>query len=127
MSGMKQTDCKVLDSALWLAYFLDGRYKNVVEKEETFILSTVSLFEIKKKIKNSGLASEHQQYSFDFLREKTLLISVDEHVAEIAVDLALKHKLGMADALIYATALLNNAILMTTDNDFRNLPSAEVI
>lgn len=127
MSETKLTASKVLDSALWLAYFLDGKYKEIIEKEETFILSAISLFEIKKKIKGSSLAYEHQQRSFGFLKEKTLLISVDEKMANEAVSLALKHKLGTADALIYATTLLQKATLFTTDNDFRGLPSVEVV
>ncbi len=127
MSEMRVTVSKLLDSALWLAYFLDGRHKEIIEKEETFLLSAISLFEIKKKIKSSNLTQEHQQKVFDFLKEKTLFIPVEEQIAERAVVLSLKHGLGAADALIYSTSLQQEAILITQDNDFRGLPHAKIV
>src|SRR3989338_9777129 len=104
---MKPTVSKVLDSSLWLAYFLNGAYREIVEREETFLLPTISLFEIKKKIKGSSLSQEHQRLSFEFLKDKNLIVSLDESIADVAVSLALRHRLGTADALIYATSIHN--------------------
>ena len=124
---MKAIVSKVLDSSLWLAYFLNGVHREIIEKEETFLLSAISLFEIKRKIKSSSLIQEHQQHSFDFLREKTLFIPIDESITDLAVSLALKHQLGAADALIYATTVQQRAMLITADNDFRGLPHVEIV
>ena len=52
---------------------------------------------------------------------------LDEKIARFAASLGLKHHLGMADALIYATALLHKAKLITLDNDFHNLPGCGVV
>lgn len=41
---------------------------------------------------------------------------------ELAASLGPKHKLAMADALIYATAITHNATLWTQDADFEDLP-----
>ena len=124
---MKATDSKVLDSSLWLAYFLDGRYREIIEQEKTFLLSTLSLFEIKKKIIRSSFADEHKNRAIEFLKNKTLLIAVDEIIAEKAVECTINYHLGTADSIIYATSLINKATLITHDNDFRDLHSVEVV
>ena len=60
------------------------------------------------------------------LRHSTI-VSVDESLALDAADLALRHRLAMADALVYATARRHDARLITTDTDFEGLPGASVV
>jgi predicted nucleic acid-binding protein len=51
------------------------------------------------------------------------VIAITEDLALYAADLSAIHQLAMADALIYATALANNATLWTQDVDFKGLPN----
>ncbi|MFM8365006.1 MAG: type II toxin-antitoxin system VapC family toxin [Verrucomicrobiota bacterium] len=49
-------------------------------------------------------------------------VAVDAAVADEASHLAAKHKMAMADALIYAVARARDAELWTQDSHFKNLP-----
>ncbi|MCW5890588.1 MAG: type II toxin-antitoxin system VapC family toxin [bacterium] len=55
------------------------------------------------------------------------VVPVDETLALEAADLSLAHRLAMADAIIYATALRTGATLVTGDADFTALPDVVVI
>jgi predicted nucleic acid-binding protein len=44
-----------------------------------------------------------------------------------AADLSLKHDLPMADAIVYATALIEGATLVTSDEHFRGLAEVKFI
>ena len=50
-------------------------------------------------------------------------VAVDSAVADEASLLAAKHKMAMADALIYAVARTLESELWTQDSHFENLPS----
>ena len=63
----------------------------------------------------------------EFIRKKSLIVSVNEEIARKAVELSLEHSLPAIDALIYATALISKAELVTCDNDFRGLQNALVL
>ena len=55
------------------------------------------------------------------------VVPVDVSLALEAADLALTHRLAMADALIYATARHHRALLITADADFEGLAGVELI
>jgi len=48
-------------------------------------------------------------------------VAIDANTADAAALIAAKHKLAMADALIYATAKIHEAELWTQDAHFENL------
>ena len=52
---------------------------------------------------------------------KGKVIEINETISIYAAKLSLEKKLPMADALIYATGLLNKANIYTQDNHFENL------
>ena len=52
-------------------------------------------------------------------------VPIDADVADAASELALVHKLAMADALVYAAALIVGAELWTQDEDFERLPNVK--
>ena len=51
-----------------------------------------------------------------------IVIGIDEEIAVAAADLFIKHKLPLADSLIYAITLAHKATLWTQDADFKGLP-----
>ena len=51
-----------------------------------------------------------------------IIIPIDEETAISAADLFIKHKLPLADSLIYALTLAHKATLWTQDVDFEGLP-----
>jgi predicted nucleic acid-binding protein len=49
-------------------------------------------------------------------------IPIDESIADAAPVVAVRHKLALADALIYAVACIHGAELWTQDRHFQKLP-----
>ena len=61
------------------------------------------------------------------LEKRTSYEVVDLSISIQAAKLCHQLKLPMADSLIYATALQNDAVLWTQDNDFKNLKYVKYI
>ena len=115
------TGSKLIDSSVWLSYFLKGDLKEVIEKDEVLLLSSISLFEIRKKLSKINIPKEDISKSIEFVKKRSLIIPLTAEIAEKAVDFSIENKLPMVDSLIYATAIINQAKLITLDNDFRGL------
>ena len=54
--------------------------------------------------------------------EKTRVVPLTTMIALTAADLGLEHGLAMADSVVYATARMNDADLITSDRDLAGLP-----
>ena len=57
--------------------------------------------------------------------EKAVVVDLDATLAKLASIEARRHKLGMADSIIYATAREHRAELWTQDADFATLPGVK--
>ena len=53
---------------------------------------------------------------------KTQLIPLTDALALTAADVSLRYQVAMADAIVYATALIQEAQLVTSDGDLASLP-----
>ena len=120
-------DSKLIDSSVWIAYFFNGRYSEVIDSDEIILLSALSLFEIKKKLAKSKVDSSKITKSIEFIKKRSLIIPVNIDIAENAVDFSLENGLSIIDSLICATSILNESTLITLDNDFRGLKNVIVI
>jgi predicted nucleic acid-binding protein len=89
------------------------------------VVSSVEVYEVYRVIRRD-VSDERAIEAVSALR-KAEIVPVDESLALEAADLSLEHKLGMADAIVYATALRAGATLITKDTDFDGLPDAVVI
>lgn len=118
---------KLLDSSIWLAYFFEGNFSELIETDETFCLSALSIFEIKKKMLRANVPLRLVQEKLSHIKSKSIIFSVDDSLAENAVEISIKHKMPMADSIIYATAIVEDAKIFTLDNHFRGLERAEVL
>lgn len=113
-----------LDSSGWIEIAHDGanaaKFSQALTNPEALILSTISLYEIAKY--TVRVADEAAAVALlDFLHQYQV-IPVSSEIATLASRLGARHKLAMADALIYATATQQNATLWTQDDDFKDLP-----
>ena len=124
---MKVTDFKLIDSSVWIAYFLTGSFKELLEEDEMFFLSVLSLFEIKGILIKKSVPLEKVATSLGFIKKRSLFIDVNAEISEMAAEVSIKHKIPTIDAMIYASALKNNATLITLDNDFRNLENVNIV
>ncbi|HLD79397.1 MAG TPA: PIN domain-containing protein [Candidatus Nanoarchaeia archaeon] len=121
------TDSKLIDSSVWLEYLIHGKYKDLFETKEILHLSVLSLFEIKRKLIRDKFNANEIITALEFIKKRMLIAPVSAEISNKAVELSLQYKLGAMDALIYASAALHPAVLITCDNDFRKLPEVTIL
>ena len=63
----------------------------------------------------------------DFIKTKSALVDIDEKTCEKSAIDAVTHNLNTADAIIYRSAIEQEALLITLDYDFKGLKGAKVI
>lgn len=126
---MTVSDTVVVDSSGWLEYLTQGSKADAIapylESETTVLIPSIVLYEVRKIL----LLRQGKTLADIFWSEalKRVLIPFDEELALEAADLSIFHKLAMADAIIYATALHYKAPLITSDAHFANLPGVTLV
>ena len=119
----------LVDSSGWLEYFSIGTnadfFVPVIEDTESLIVSAINLYEVFKKVlkekdKNSALEAVG-------IMQQAKVIDVNNSIAVNAAKISYEHRLPMADSIIYATALQNEAIVWTQDEDFKDLGGVKYI
>lgn len=90
-------------------------------------MSVLSLFEVEKRLVKEKLSINIVRNSMDFIKKRSLIIEINVEIAEKAVQISLEKILSAIDALVYSSALINKAKLITLNNDFRNLSDVEVL
>jgi len=125
----------VIDSYAWLEYFMGTKAgetaKAIIECSEEKITPTICLAEVYGKtlrVESQELAEKQRT----FIKEKSALVSLDEQIAlETArVQVRLKREIdgwGLADSVVYATATIKKAEVVTGDEHFRNLKNVVFI
>ena len=126
---MKETEKYFLDSSVWLAYFLAAseEIKKIIDSNPVLFTSAISLFEIRKRLIKENLQNKKIAQACEFIKENTIIIDIDTEISEKAVAISIKDKLHTVDALIYTSAIVNNAILVTADKkDFSSLNNVKI-
>ena len=62
-----------------------------------------------------------------YIKEKSIITKLEQDICEKAAEISLKNKLHAIDSLIYTASLINNCILVTGDNHFKNLERVIII
>lgn len=117
----------VVDSSAWLAYFAGNanaeHFALAIEDQDQLLVPAITLIEVFKIIfKQRGeapalIAVAHMRTG--------QVISLDATLAMDAATLGLRHKLPLADSIIYATTAKYRARLWTQGEDFKGLPQVE--
>jgi len=117
----------LVDSSGWIEYFFGTRnamyFTQPIEKTDELIVPVVCLYEVFKKV--NLVADEARALQAVAQMKQGTVVDVTEDVALSAALISLKHKLPMADSLIYATARAHRATLWTQDDHFANLPNVK--
>src|SRR3989344_7783035 len=114
----------LLDSSAWLSYFLaeNNLSKKFIEEEGHLLMTSVlSIFEIKRKMLIKNVKETKVEKFIKFVKTRSLLIELNEEICNNAVSLSLRHSLHTIDSLIYSSAILNNATLISGDSHFSGL------
>ncbi len=121
----------VVDSSGWVEYLGDGpkahAFAPYLDKAESVLLPTIVVYEVYKKLlreRKSNIAASFLSQAFEFQER---VIQIDIPLAEFAARTSIDTKLAIADAMIYATARMHGAQLITSDMHFSGLESVTVI
>ncbi len=114
----------LVDTCGWIEWLTDGalaeKFGPYLSDSSRLIVPTLVQFELYKwclRERNEAVALEVVG-----LTEACIVKPLDTRIALTAADLASRHKLAMADAVVYASSLLSGARLFTSDSHFSELP-----
>lgn len=115
----------ILDSSAWLECLEDGpntiHFGPILLKLPDLIVPSVVITEVRKVTLKERTKTKADEVTQSM--RSGIVIPIDEEIAIAAADLFIKHKLPLADSLIYAVTLAHNATLWTQDVDFKGLPN----
>ena len=113
----------VVDSSAWLAYFADEpnaqHFATAIEAPDFLVVPSITLLEVFKKVaqqRGEGVALQ-----FVAVMQQGRVVALDAGLALLAATLGVRHKLPLADSIIYATAQQSDAVVWTQDADFEGL------
>jgi predicted nucleic acid-binding protein len=92
---------------------------SVIENPGDLVVPTITLYEVYKKL----LAEKDEEYALDVVSymETGMVIDLNTALSLSAVQISRKHKLPMADSIIYATSLHYSAPIWTCDKHFKDI------
>lgn len=114
----------LVDTSGWIEYFFGepnaAHFASAIEATDDLIVPVICLYEVFRKV--NTVADEARALQAVAQMKQARIVDITEDVALSAAVISMKHKLPMADSLIYATARAQGAVLWTQDNHFRSLP-----
>jgi predicted nucleic acid-binding protein len=116
----------VVDSSGWLEVLKAGPHADAIQqrlitRRDEILVPTVALYEVYKTLLRHRSQSEAVAAIGVMSRHRS--VSLSNELALLAAEFSVEHKLSMADAIIYASAHVHDAEVLTTDADFKDLPN----
>lgn len=118
---------RVVDSSGWLEYFSGSPrakfFSAAIERTDFLVVPVISIYEVFKKI----VSEKNESMALQAIAQMQLgaVVSLDSELALSAATLSQKYSLPMADSIILATAQFANAVLLTQDADFKDIPNVK--
>ena len=114
----------VVDTSIWIEWLIDSSLKAEISAlfphTNQCIVPTIVQLELDKWLtREVGETEADQVIAYT---QNCKVVALDTKIALHAAELNRQYKLATADAIVYATALINNADLLTCDAHFENLP-----
>lgn len=124
MTPRSASELFVVDSSGWLEYMTDdskaAAFGPYLENESSVVVPSLIIYEVYKHLaKHRGRALADRFVSQALHRR---VVPMDETIALAAANASLDHRLAGADAIVYATARVCQAQLVTANTHFRGLP-----
>ena len=119
----------LVDTCAWIEWIVNGKLASKIQPYlknlDQIAMPTIIQFELYK-----WACREHDETFALILigtTEQTQVLALDTSLALFAADTAKQYKLAMADAIIYASSLKNNLLLVTCDKHFKQLPEVKYL
>lgn len=113
-----------VDSSGWIEFFLGSPagliYKPVIEQTALLIVPTLSIYEVHRFLSRTSTSAGRGEYLELMCRSPLAELTVARAIA--ASEAAQKHRLAMADAIMYSIAREFDATFWTQDVDYQSLP-----
>lgn len=114
----------LVDSSGWLEYLHDtdraDLFAEPLEQRDTLLVPVIALYEVQKVLSRT-VPPDAVSQCLDVMRLGRVLEITDRR-AVAAANVAQRHKLAMADAMMYSLALELGATFWTQDVDYQGLP-----
>lgn len=118
-----------MDSSGWLEYLTEDtkaeQFEPFLFGSAPVVVPTIVIYEVFKILRATRGEVEADAFLSEALRRT--VVSMNSDIAVGAALASNRHRLAMADAIIYATAQSCEALLVTSDPHFTGLPSVQVI
>ncbi|MBP2558951.1 putative nucleic acid-binding protein [Neorhizobium galegae] len=120
---------RIVDSSAWIEWLIDSslasRLADEIPEPHELIVPTIVQMEMCKWLtREKGEESAERFMSYT---TECIVVELGTEIAWDAAEASLRFKLSTADAIIYATARLLDADLLTCDRHFENLPHVTYI
>lgn len=92
----------IVDTYAWISYF-EGKeeFKDAIEKNELYTPSVV-LAEVSRKLTRKKVPQRRREKILGFIKERSLVLSLDETNAVQAGEVAERERLHLIDGIIYS-------------------------
>ncbi len=117
----------VVDSSGWIEHFLDSAqaafFAPALANSADLIVPSLSIYEVHKRL-SRGLPDDVVQNCLNVMRRGTVIDITDVRAVH-ASQIGQRHKLALADSVMYSIAQEFGAMLWTQDIDYQGLPGVE--
>jgi uncharacterized protein len=115
---------RLVDTSAWVEWLIGSPLGTMLASElpdrAQWLVPTIVQLELSKWLaREVGDEKADQVIAFT---ETCVVADLDTATALLAAELCTRHKLATADAIVYATARVHGADLLTCDRHFENLP-----
>ena len=119
----------IVDASGWIEFFLAGRngpvFRPIIEDEANLLVTSISVYEVHRVL--SRKLPDELRDTCVMLMRRLPIIDLTDVRAIAAANVAIEHKLVMADAAIYAMAMEHQAVLWTQDADYQGLSGVQYV
>ena len=119
----------IVDSSGWIEYFIDGPnadcFADAIENNDALIVPAITLTEVYRWMLRE--ATESDALAAVAAMKQGKVVPLDDQLSILAAEVSHRHKLPLADGIIYATAKHQDAELITQDADMEGLPGVTYV
>ena len=124
MTSRSASELVVVDYSGWLEYLTEdskaAAFGHYIEAEDSVLVPSVVLYEVYKQLAKLRGKPIADRFVSQTMHQK--IVPLDESIALAAATASLDHRLSTMNAIVYATARVCSAQLVTSDTHFRGLP-----